>query len=562
MVVHSASGLNVKLASEEWEFEQIHRLNYRTFAEEIPQHAPNSGKRLVDRFHAENTYVIALQGQKLIGMLALRGRRPFSLDEKLADLDHYLPSQRTPVEVRLLAVDAGLRKRTVFPALLDFAVKHGLREGYDLALISGTTRQLKLYRHLGFIPFGPLVGSDAAAYQPMLLTLESYRQVARRSPVLRRTTEEMPNECNETNFLPGPVRIVPEVRHAFEMPCLSHRGDRFQALMAQAREELCRLTGATDAQVLLGSGTLANEVVAAQLSLSPQAGLILSNGEFGERLIANARRARLSFETLRFDWSAPLDPAAVERAMARLLPGSWVWVVHHETSTGIVNSLDALKTLCGRFDLRLCVDCVSSVGAIPVDLRGVRLASCVSGKGLGAYPGLSVVFHDYLPMPQPEWLPGYLDLGTWAENHSVAYTHSSNLLSALVAALRLATPARMARIRDNMLWLRDALRTCDLPLLGDDDNGSPVVTIAPQEAGMAMLLGEELEMRGYWLSYRSGYLLERNWLQIALLGDPPREALEKLMRVLAPMARRLRDGYAQAAPLRPAEWVSGDSVRV
>ncbi|HQL20535.1 MAG TPA: hypothetical protein PLY49_02145, partial [Opitutaceae bacterium] len=105
----SASDLLLKIASEDAEFEQIHRLNYRTFVEEIPQHAPNADGRLVDRFHAENTYVIALQGERLIGMLALRAQRPFSLDSKVPNLDQYLPAGRIPVEVRLLAVEPDVR---------------------------------------------------------------------------------------------------------------------------------------------------------------------------------------------------------------------------------------------------------------------------------------------------------------------------------------------------------------------------------------------------------------------------------------------------------------------
>jgi hypothetical protein len=41
-----------------------------------------------------------------------------------------------------------------------------------MALISGTTRQQRLYRHLGFVPFGPLVGTPEALFQPMYLTKE------------------------------------------------------------------------------------------------------------------------------------------------------------------------------------------------------------------------------------------------------------------------------------------------------------------------------------------------------------------------------------------------------
>ena len=154
----------LKLATEDWAFEAIHRLNYQTFVEEIPQHAPNTGGRLVDRFHAENHYVIALQGRQLAGMLALRWQRPFSLDAKVPNLDQYLPAGRRPVEVRLLSVARGFRHTQLFPALFEHAAWHCREAGYDLAVISGTTRQLKLYRHLGFTPFGPLVGTTAAPW--------------------------------------------------------------------------------------------------------------------------------------------------------------------------------------------------------------------------------------------------------------------------------------------------------------------------------------------------------------------------------------------------------------
>src|SRR5258705_12712928 len=46
--------LRFKIAGDNWEFEAVHRLNYKTFVEEIPQHARNPDQRLVDKFHAEN----------------------------------------------------------------------------------------------------------------------------------------------------------------------------------------------------------------------------------------------------------------------------------------------------------------------------------------------------------------------------------------------------------------------------------------------------------------------------------------------------------------------------
>src|SRR5258706_14273627 len=100
----SRTPLVFKSATEDWESEQIHRLNYRTFVEEIPQHQASPTHRLVDKFHAENTYLICLCDQKLVGMLAVRANRPFLLDQKLLDLASYLPHRRTAREIRPPAI--------------------------------------------------------------------------------------------------------------------------------------------------------------------------------------------------------------------------------------------------------------------------------------------------------------------------------------------------------------------------------------------------------------------------------------------------------------------------
>ena len=169
-----AAPLEFKIATEDWEFELIHQLNYRTFVEEIPQHEPAPARRLVDKFHSENTYLICLAGNFLAGMLAVRGQRPFSLDQKLPNLDGYLPPGRSVCEIRLLAVEKHFRMGSVFQGLLCLVGEHCKRNGYNLAIISGTTRQQKLYRHIGFVQFGPLVGASEALYQPMYLTLEAF----------------------------------------------------------------------------------------------------------------------------------------------------------------------------------------------------------------------------------------------------------------------------------------------------------------------------------------------------------------------------------------------------
>src|SRR6266849_1411390 len=259
-----------KFASEDWEFEEIHRLNYKKFVEEIQQHKTSA------------TYLICLCGRKLAGMLAVRGSRPFSLDQKLDNLDSYLPTGRKICEIRLLAVERKFRGAQVLQGILALLWQHGVEKGYDLAIISGTPRQFRLYQHLGFVPFGPTVGVGEAQFQPMYVTLETFESTARE---FLRSSPSRSFHPSAVNFLPGPVTLRREVRRAFEQAPESHRAEVFTKDFQATKQTLCELVKAKKTELFLGSGTLANDVVAGQLSLEKRRGVVLSNGEFGQRLV-------------------------------------------------------------------------------------------------------------------------------------------------------------------------------------------------------------------------------------------------------------------------------------
>ena len=94
-MANSLASIRVKLATEPFELEQIYALNHKTFAEEIPRYEAVPNGLLVDRFDTENTYLIGLRHDRVIGMVAVRGTRPFSLDQRLPGLDSYLPPGRS-----------------------------------------------------------------------------------------------------------------------------------------------------------------------------------------------------------------------------------------------------------------------------------------------------------------------------------------------------------------------------------------------------------------------------------------------------------------------------------
>ena len=105
-MMNTEQNLKFKIASEEWEFEAIHSLNYKTFVEEIPQHQHSGEKRLVDKFHRENTYVICLEGERLVGRL-----------------DPKLHREQGLLEIRALWWEPGVRASQGRQAALEAAVE-------------------------------------------------------------------------------------------------------------------------------------------------------------------------------------------------------------------------------------------------------------------------------------------------------------------------------------------------------------------------------------------------------------------------------------------------------
>lgn len=513
-----------KIADQEWEFEQIRALNYETFVEEIPQHAANAQRRLTDAFHDENTYLICVRGRQVLAMLAVRGKRPFSLDRKLSDLDSHLPPGHVPCEVRLLAARTSIRQSRIVRGLFAETVAYCIAQGYTMALISGILEQVKLYKHLGFVPFGPVVGTNGAKFQPMYLTIEGQA----------RSRTSFVDDTTPVNLLPGPVAISAGVRQALAGLEMSHRSEAYLKLHHRTQERLCQLAGARHVQIFTGSGTLANDVIAGQLSLVRGKGLILSNGEFGERLIHQARCYGLEFETLSAAWGQAFDGHSL-RAKAGSVDGlRWMWAVYCESSTGMLNDAQTLKAIAREHGLHLCLDCVSAIGNVPVDLRGVYLASACSSKGLRSVAGLTMVFYNHVLEPPQRPLAAYIDLYACEKADGVPFSIPSNLTAALATALEESDFEKRFRETAGLdQWLRRRLGRIGItPLVSGEQACAGIITMALKEPLSSRMVGDRLRAAGFHLSYESGYLLERNWIQICLMSEVSKSRLRAFIGAL------------------------------
>lgn len=483
-----------KIARSEEEFHSIAQLNYETFVEEIPQHeADGSGVR-VDPFHAQNTYLIVLADTELVGMIALRSDRPFSLDLKIGNVEQYLPDARKLCEIRLMAVRKKYRNGRVFFLMARALSDYCYEKGFDAAVISGTTRQLKLYGQIGFGAIAAPVGGGEAVFVPMATTRRQYAQsVAGRLQTGRKL------------FLPGPVKLTAPLAAPFAEAPASHRSATFQSVFEEVTEKLKEMSGSAP-HFLFGSGTLANEAMLAQLSRLGSRGLILVNGEFGDRLQQQAKRWQLAFDVQEEEWGNAFSTASIEERLQNQ-QYNWVLMVHGETSTGMLNDFEELGRICDSLQVKLCVDAVSSFGAVPLSFEKVWLATAVSGKAIGTASGLAIVFANHSIIPDPA-LPAYLDLGLYSGK--IPFTLSYSLLKSFQVALD-SYPERFGVLAARFNAVKRD--TADWPTLAE---GFPTaITFRAENDFKYFALDAHLS--GLELHGSSSYLQERGLFQISCI---------------------------------------------
>jgi aspartate aminotransferase-like enzyme/GNAT superfamily N-acetyltransferase len=527
-----SDSLVFKRADSPAEFDQIHRLNYRTFAEEVGQHAADGSGVLVDRFHSKNTYFIALEQGRLLGMIAVHDEPPFSVSSRLPDPSILASLSGPLLEVRLLAIAPEARRRMILAGILWELYRYAKARGYSHLIISGLAERAPMYEKLGFRPLGPAVPDGAASFIPMALSLIEEPAWLMRNAGLYFARQQRKNNRPLISLLPGPVEIALPVREAFARRPLSHRSAEFIEAYERTRARLSALACGMETAILVGSGTTANDAVAAHLRAvcRDAPGLVLANGEFGDRLIQQARRAGLRFEALRWSWGRAWDFAHIERAARG---AAWIWGVHLETSTGVLNDIGRLMQIAAAAQARVAVDCVSSIGAVPLDLHGAFLATGVSGKALGAYAGLSFVFAapGSLDDKQLHKLPACFDIRCAIRQRGSLFTAPSPQLFALDSALELnyadrdAAAARFAEYRRLGAWVRARMRECGISPLACEADAAPSITTfeIPFEGFI-----EKCRRAGFEIASESSYLRERGWAQIAIMGAIGRAELEPL----------------------------------
>ena len=312
---------------------------------------------------------------------------------------------------------------------------------------------------------------------------------------------------------PGPANTSPTVREALVMPDLCHREPECFEMMRRCREAIVRLAGGGaewTAVLFTGSGTAAVEAAICAAVPPARALLVVDNGVYGDRMLKIARAHGIAAVAVRSDIFTPVRPADVEAALVAHPEASHVAVVHHETTTGLLNPVADIARIAHRHGRRLVVDAMSSLFGETLDLaqEGTDFVTASANKCLQGIPGISFVLARRAALDALETAPPrsvYLDLyGHFAsqEADNTPFTPAVQVLHAMEQALaELAEegPARrIARYAENARVLRAGMARLGVEALGTPDGRSNILTTfrLPPGVGYAAL-HDAMKRRGY-----------------------------------------------------------------
>src|SRR4051794_30946173 len=187
---------------------------------------------------------------------------------------------------------------------------------------------------------------------------------------------------------PGPGNPYPEVIEAFARPLLGHLDPDFLVVLDETCDRLRRVFQTDNRLTLPISGTGSAGVGAAFVKVVGPGDVVVVgvNGVFGTRMCDVASRCGAEVVPVEAPWGEPLDPARLIDAHPS---PKVIALVHAETSTGVRNDVEPVGRDKG--DALLLVDCVTSLGGIPVAVDGWNVDIAYSGtqKCLGVPPGLA-----------------------------------------------------------------------------------------------------------------------------------------------------------------------------
>jgi 2-aminoethylphosphonate aminotransferase len=356
---------------------------------------------------------------------------------------------------------------------------------------------------------------------------------------------------------PGPATTTDTVKYAQVMPDICPREKEFGLFLHHVCCKLTCIPADSDrySTVLFGgSGTAAVESILSSVVRKGDLIVIVNNGAYGKRMCEIAEVYGLKYLVFHESPHVALDLAALESLLDQSLhPVTHLAVVHHETTTGLLNDIVAIGEICRRRSIKLIVDAISSFAAIPIQMKAMNIhyLAASSNKNLQAMPGISfVIAESELLQQKPTDKPCnyYLNLFEqyeyFRQTLQTRFTPPVQTIYALNQAIDELNLEGMEQryLRYQECWetLIEGIQRIGLRYISSPRLHSKLVTsiFEPELDGYSFKeMHDFLLAKGYTIY--PGKMEDFNTFRVANIGDITRKDMEDFMQLLESYFRKI-----------------------
>ena len=348
---------------------------------------------------------------------------------------------------------------------------------------------------------------------------------------------------------PGPLSTTKSVKATMLRDWCTWDED-YNTIVQGIRSQLAAL--ATDqpgytAVLMQGSGTFCVE--ATLISAVPKTGklLVLANGAYGRRIAQIVKRAGIPFLLQDSGEIDPPDLGLLERALGSDAQITHVAVVHCETTTGMLNPIEAVGEIVRAHGKSYIVDAMSSFGGIPIDMHAIGADFIISSanKCIQGVPGFGFIVANRAALQKTKGNAASLSLDLYdqwetMENHNGKwrFTSPTHVVRAFSQALKeLADEggirARHERYSANHRRLVAGMASLGFAPLLEEKWQSPIITsfYSPTHPEYEFKKFYQLLKEQGFVIY-PGKVTDRDTFRIGNIGDVFPENMDALIRAV------------------------------
>jgi 2-aminoethylphosphonate-pyruvate transaminase len=354
---------------------------------------------------------------------------------------------------------------------------------------------------------------------------------------------------------PGPLTTTATVKEQMLFDHCTWDED-YQSITQKIRRQLLELAhcGEREYTVVLmqGSGTFGVEsvltsVIGTRPDGTAEKVLLCTNGAYGDRQVKICEHAGIAYT----QYPEPYNRIPQASKVAEYLDAdpsiTHVSMIHSETTSGLLNDIEAVAKVAKAHGCTFIVDAMSSFGGvdIPVADWGIDFLVSSANKCIQGVPGFSFIICNRAKLEASKGKARSLSLDLWDQWNTLEtahgkwrYTSPTHVVLAFSKALdemrqEGGIPARSARYRLNNDLLIARMRALGFLTFLDDHQGPIITTFLYPEGTLFDFhdMYEFIKERGY--AIYPGKLTDEETFRLGNIGEIYADDIDKVTELLA-----------------------------